>query len=227
MSKKVAVVTGAFGTLGAYVAAAANAAGYLVAGIDYAARPSEISNLSLTLDKIDLADEASSVLAIRSVIDRFGRLDALFNVAGGFSWRLVADSEPGLWQHLYRINLLTALNASRAALPHLLASGAGRIVNVGACAARKADSGMGAYAASKAAVHRLTEALASETKGKGVTVNAVLPSIIDTPANRQDTPDADFQKWVSPRDLAAIMLFLISSEAGAITGVLLPVTGGM
>jgi NAD(P)-dependent dehydrogenase (short-subunit alcohol dehydrogenase family) len=86
---------------------------------------------------------------------------------------------------------------------------------------------MGAYAASKSGVHRLTEALAEETKGKGVTVNAVLPSIIDTPANRADMPDADFGRWVAPSELAAVILFLASPEAGAITGALLPVTGGV
>ena len=138
---------------------------------------------------------------------------------------MVADSEPDLWTGLHRLNLITALNTSRAALPHLLATGAGRIINVGAGAALKADAGMGAYAASKAAVHRLTEALAAETKGKGVTVNAVLPSIIDTPTNRKDMPDADFSQWVAPAELAAVMLFLASPEASAVTGALVPVTG--
>jgi NAD(P)-dependent dehydrogenase (short-subunit alcohol dehydrogenase family) len=118
---------------------------------------------------------------------------------------------------MFRLNLATCANASRAALPHLLASGAGRIVNVGANAALKADAGMGAYAASKAGVHRLTESLAQELKGR-VGVNAVLPSIIDTPQNRADMPDADASAWVSPADLAAVMLFLASAEASAVTG---------
>jgi NAD(P)-dependent dehydrogenase (short-subunit alcohol dehydrogenase family) len=86
---------------------------------------------------------------------------------------------------------------------------------------------MGPYAASKAGVHRFTESLAEELKGRGVTVNAVLPSTIDTPANRADMPDADFSRWVAPGDLAAAILFLASPEAGAITGALLPVTGGL
>ncbi|HWU79469.1 MAG TPA: SDR family oxidoreductase, partial [Caulobacter sp.] len=128
------------------------------------------------------------------------------------------------WERLHRLNLMTALNASKAALPHLVARGAGRIVNVGANGAVKAATGMGAYAASKAGVHRLTEALAEEYKGR-VTVNAVLPSIIDTPVNRADMPDADFATWVSPEELAAVILFLASSEASAVTGALLPVVG--
>jgi NAD(P)-dependent dehydrogenase (short-subunit alcohol dehydrogenase family) len=102
---------------------------------------------------------------------------------------------------MHRINLLTSVNATRAALPHLLESGAGRIVNVGAAGAVKALAGMGPYAASKAGVMRFTEALAEELKTKGVTVNAVLPSIIDTPQNRADMPDADPAQWVTPGDL--------------------------
>ena len=114
------------------------------------------------------------------------------------------------------MNLKTALNACKAALPYLLESGAGRIVNVGAQSALHAASGFGPYAASKSAVHRLTESLADELKLKGVTVNAVLPSIIDTAANRRDMPKADFSRWVAPADLAAVILFLAlgRSEGG-------------
>jgi NAD(P)-dependent dehydrogenase (short-subunit alcohol dehydrogenase family) len=128
------------------------------------------------------------------------------------------------WQRMYALNVLTALNTSRAAIGHLTASGAGRIVNVGAIAALHAGSGMGPYAASKAGVHRLTEALAAELKGK-ITVNAVLPSIIDTPANRASMPQADFGKWVTPQELAEVILFLLSDAASAVTGALLPVSG--
>ena len=113
----------------------------------------------------------------------------------------------------------------RAALPYLKQSDAGRIVNVGANGALKSAAGMGAYAASKAAVHRLTESLAEELKSSTVTVNAVLPSILDTPQNRADMPDADPAKWVAPADLAAVILFLASPEARAVTGALIPVTG--
>jgi NAD(P)-dependent dehydrogenase (short-subunit alcohol dehydrogenase family) len=129
------------------------------------------------------------------------------------------------WYELYRLNVLTAQNACRSAIPHLKRSAAGRIVNVGSSAALKAAVGMGAYAASKAGVHALTQALAEELKGDDVTVNAVLPSILDTPANRADMPKAKFADWVAPDDLAAAILFLASEEARAITGALVPVTG--
>jgi NAD(P)-dependent dehydrogenase (short-subunit alcohol dehydrogenase family) len=125
---------------------------------------------------------------------------------------------------MYSLNVLTALNASRSAIPHLVTSGAGRIVNVGAMGALQAGAGMGAYDASKAGVHRLTEALAAEMKGK-ITVNAVLPSTIDTAANRASMPNADFTKWVTPAELASVILFLVSDAASAVTGALLPVSG--
>jgi NAD(P)-dependent dehydrogenase (short-subunit alcohol dehydrogenase family) len=126
---------------------------------------------------------------------------------------------------MYELNVKTALNASKAALPYLLASRAGRIVNVGAGAALKAGAGMGAYAAAKAGVARLTEALAAELLDRGVTVNAILPSIIDTPPNRADMPDADFTRWVQPGQIAATIGFLLSADAQAITGASIPVTG--
>ena len=152
-------------------------------------------------------------------------MDALFNVAGGFTWEKIEGAGLESWSRLFRMNTLTALNASRAALPHLKASNAGRIVNVGASGAVKAGLGMGAYAASKAGVHRLTEALAEELKPLAITVNAVLPSIIDTPTNRSDMPDADMSAWVTLASLAGVMLFLASEAARDVTGALVPVTG--
>jgi NAD(P)-dependent dehydrogenase (short-subunit alcohol dehydrogenase family) len=139
----------------------------------------------------------------------------------------VENGDSATWDRLFALNVKTALNASKAALPYLLESGAGRIVNVGAMAALKSGAGMGAYAASKAGVHRLTESMAEELKDRGVTVNAVLPSIIDTPANRAQMPEADFDRWVAPADLAAVILFLASREAKAVTGALMPVVGGV
>jgi 3-oxoacyl-[acyl-carrier protein] reductase len=176
------------------------------------------------LGGVDLSDATQAQKAIDAVASHFGRLDALINIAGGFAFETVAEGEPKTWQRMYALNVLTALNTSRAAIPHLSAAGAGRIVNVGAMGALQAGAGMGAYAASKAGVHRLTEALAAEYKGK-ITVNAVLPSTIDTPANRASMPKADFAKWVTPQELAEVILFLISDAASAVTGALVPVSG--
>lgn len=224
MDGKVVVVTGASGALGKVVAETALARGARVAGVDHATSQIPATDNRIELGGVDLSDAAAAQRAIDAAAAHFGRLDSLVNIAGGFAFETVADGAPKTWQHMYALNVLTALNASRSAIPHLVASGAGRIVNVGAMGALQAGSGMGAYAASKAGVHRLTEALAAEWKGK-ITVNAVLPSTIDTPANRSSMPRADFAKWVTPKELAEVILFLVSDAASAVTGALLPVSG--
>jgi NAD(P)-dependent dehydrogenase (short-subunit alcohol dehydrogenase family) len=224
MNGKVIVVTGASGALGKVVAETALARGARVAGIDYAPAQIPATPTRLELGGIDLTDAAHAKTAIDAAAVRFGKLDALINIAGGFAFETVAEGDPKTWQRMYALNVTTALNASRAAIPHLAASNAARIINVGAMGAIQAGAGMGAYAASKAGVHRLTEALAAELKGK-ITVNAVLPSIIDTAANRASIPKADFAKWVTPQELAEVILFLASDAASAVTGALLPVNG--
>lgn len=230
MQGKTIVVTGALGALGSVVAETAAKRRASVALIDHARAAPEgfterLGANALIVGGVDLTSLAAAEAAMASVEAKFGRIEALINIAGGFQWQTVADGEIDGWDRMYAMNLKTALNASRAALPYLLASGAGRIVNVGAQSALHAASGFGPYAASKSAVHRLTESLADELKLKGVTVNAVLPSTIDTAANRRDMPKADFSRWVAPADLAAVILFLISDEAKAVTGALIPVSG--
>jgi len=223
MSDRVIVITGGHGVLGRAVLEAALADGVKVAVIDHASGRTAPDGV-LELGGVDLTDGAAAERAIGAAADRFGRLDALLNIAGGFVWQTVDDPEPA-WARMFALNLTTAVNASRAALPHLKASPEGRIVNVGANGALRAAAGMGPYAASKSGVHRLTESLAEELKATSVTVNAVLPSILDTEQNRKDMPDADPGKWVRPADLARVMLFLASPESRAITGALVPVTG--
>jgi NAD(P)-dependent dehydrogenase (short-subunit alcohol dehydrogenase family) len=224
MDGKVVVVTGASGALGRVVAEAALARGARVAGVDHAPSQVPATENRIELGGVDLSDPAQAKNAIDAVAAIFGRLDVLINIAGGFAFEAIAEGETRTWQRMYALNVLTALNTSRSALPYLAASPSGRIVNVGAMGALQAGAGMGAYAASKAGVHRLTEALAAEWKGK-LTVNAVLPSTIDTAANRASMPKADFTKWVRPEELAEVMLFLASDAASAVTGALLPVNG--
>jgi 3-oxoacyl-[acyl-carrier protein] reductase len=224
MEAKIVVVTGASGALGKVVAEMALGRGARVAAVDHAASQIETTANRIELGGVDLTDAAQAKKAIDAAAAHFGRLDALINIAGGFAFEAVAEGDPKTWQRMYALNVLTALNASQAAIPHLAGSVAPRIINVGAMGALQAGAGMGAYAASKAAVHRLTEALAAEWKGK-ITVNAVLPSTIDTPANRASMPKADFKKWVTPQELAEVMLFLLSDAASAVTGALLPVNG--
>ena len=220
---RILVITGGHGVLGRAVLEVALADGLNVAIIDHA-RGQTAPDGVLELGGVDLTDPAAAQQAMAAVAERFGGVDALLNIAGGFVWQTADDAEPA-WDRMFALNLKTALNASRAALPFLKQSPEGRIVNVGANGALKAAAGMGAYAASKSGVHRLTESLAEELKSTSVTVNAVLPSILDTDQNRKDMPDADPAKWVQPSDLARVMLFLASPESRAITGALIPVTG--
>ena len=220
---RVIAITGGHGVLGRAVLEAALSDGLEVAVIDHA-RGQAVPDGVLELGGVDLTDATAAERATAGVVERFGRLDALLNIAGGFVWQTVDDPEPA-WSRMFALNLTTAVNACRAALPHLKGSSDGRIVNVGANGALKAAAGMGAYAASKSGVHRLTESLAEELKTTSVTVNAVLPSILDTQQNRKDMPDADPAKWVQPADLARVMLFLASPESRAVTGALIPVTG--
>lgn len=220
LKDKVVVVTGALGTLGAAVAEAAEAAGAKVARLDVA-QPKQPSDL--VFGGVDLTNEAASGRVMDEIAARLGRIDGLANIAGGFTWQTVRDGQIAAWQAMFKINVLTALTASRAALAHLGKAGPAAIVNVGAGAATKAAAGMGAYAAAKSGVLRLTESLAEELTGAGVRVNAVLPTVIDTPANRRDMPKADFTTWVTPQDIAEVVVFLLSEQASAVNGAAVPV----
>ncbi|WP_298354271.1 SDR family oxidoreductase [Rhodoblastus sp.] len=227
MENRIVVVTGAFGVLGRAVAQRALERGAFVAQMDRGAAPGAMDAArTFAIPGVDLADPDAARAAFARVGAHFGGIDVLLNIAGGFVWEKVEGGDLAAWDRMYALNLRTAVSACMAALPFLEKSGSGAIVNVGAFGAIKAGVGMGAYAASKAGIAKLTESLAEELKG-AVTVNAVLPSIIDTPANRADMPDADFGKWVRPEDLAEAMLFLASQKSRAITGALLPVTGGV
>ena len=224
MRDAVIAVTGAFGTLGATLIEELARRGALPVAIDVAAE-GESAHAALVVPGCDIATADGAGRAIGRIEQRFGRLDGLANVAGGFRWAKIGDGDADEWEALYRMNLSTALNMSRAALPLLRAS-RGAIVNIGAAAADRATLGMGAYAASKAAVARFTEALAAELAGDGIRVNAVLPTIIDTPANRADMPDADRSGWVAPADLARMIAFLLSDEVPALSGAAIRVSNG-
>ena len=229
MKDKVVIVTGAFGALGQGVVTHLASLGASLALLDAAAAaPASLAGLGeqhLVLAGVDLSNAAATDAAVLQVAARFGGLDGLVNVAGGFRWETIAGGSPDTWDLMYTLNIKTALNACRAALPLLKARGGGRIVNIGAGAAARAGLGMGAYAASKAGLQRLTEALAEECKDLGINVNAILPSTIDTPANRRDMPDADPARWVTPQQLADVVAFLLSPQASAVTGAALAVNG--
>jgi len=218
------IVTGGFGALGQAVSKAFADRGDKVARIDFAASPASELPGALDIGGVDLTDQDATQDALDKVTAANGGIDVLVNIAGGFTWETLDDGSIDSWSRMQAMNLMTNVTITKLALPVLKKSAQGRIVNIGAGAAVKADMGMGAYAASKSGVHRLTEALAAELGGTSVTVNAVLPSIIDTPTNRKDMPDADPSEWVTPESIADVILFIASPASGAVTGGLIPVT---
>ena len=197
------IVTGASGALGRDVCALLAEKGMQV----------------VEIHGVDLSDPAQASSAIDGCAAG-GPVDGLVNIAGGFAWETVADGDIETWDRMWSMNLKTALNTSRAALAHM--GNGGSIVNIGAAAAAKAPAGMGAYTASKSAVARLTEALAAELRPRKIRVNAVLPTTIDTPANRADMPDADFDTWVTTGQLADVIAFLLSDASSGISGASIP-----
>ena len=208
---KTVVITGARGNLGRVLGEAFEKLGAKVVPVDL---------------PTDLLDQAQVDAVVQKTIKDFGRIDVLCNIAGGFRMgKPVHETPDADWNFLMDLNARTVLHASRAVVPHMIAAGGGRIVNVGAFAAQKGAANMGAYIASKSAVMRLTETMAAELREKNINVNCVLPTVIDTPQNRADMPKADPKRWVAPGDLASVIVFLASNEARAIHGATLPVTG--
>jgi NAD(P)-dependent dehydrogenase (short-subunit alcohol dehydrogenase family) len=225
----VVLITGAFGVLGAAVATRFAADGARLVLVDRVPPPQwaqrKFTAPHLLVGDVDLADSKAAAQAMQRAIEVTGGLDVLVNVAGGFQWQLLGEGELAIWDAMFTMNLKTAVVACRAALPHLVARGRGRIVNIGAGAAGRAAAGMGAYAASKAGVERLTESLAEELKDRLITVNTVLPGTLDTPRNRADMPQADFSRWVQPEALADVVAFLAGEGARAVTGAAIRVFG--
>ncbi|WP_375197565.1 SDR family oxidoreductase [Sphingobium sp.] len=211
----VVVVTGAFGALGRSVVALLAERGHVIAAVDLGPAPVNYP-YGLALGGVDLTDADAVAGAFARIAGQHGKIDGLVNIAGGFMWCMVADTAPEDWDRMYRMNLLSAALCCRQVIGHLADKGSA-IVNIGAAAARAPTAGMAPYAASKAAVMALTESLANELRPR-TRVNAILPTIIDTPANRADMPDADSSEWVQPFDLAKVVALLLSPEAAAITG---------
>ena len=219
LASKRIVITGGAGILGQGVARVAQSQGADVILLDVVASS---QNLIGELIQVDLADAAS----LHRSFEQLGDFDVLANIAGGFAMGpAVYETEDELWDAMFSINVTTLRRVLNEAVPRLLAKGSGSVINVGAMSALRGEPNMGAYLASKSVVMRLTESLSEEVKGAGVNVNAVLPTIIDTPRNRADMPCADPSAWVDPLDLGEVICFLGSDAAKAVHGALVPVSG--
>ena len=229
-SARTVLFTGAAGNLGRAVASAFKAQGAQLALVN---RTEDSLRAAFIVDgpdqllvAADLLDGARVTAAVAKVIQRFGRIEVVCHLAGGFRMgEAVHETSDNTWDFLFDLNARSVLNVARATVRHMIEHGGGKIVNVGAFAALRGAAGMGAYAASKSSVIRLTEAMAAELREKNINVNCVLPTIIDTPENRAAMPDADPSRWVACGDLAQVIVFLASNAARAIHGAALPVTG--
>lgn len=224
------LITGAAGNLGRSVARSFLAEGARLVLVDLHRASLEqafgAEDEQHLLVPTNLLEQAQVSAAVTAAITRFGRIDVLCNLAGGFRMgEAVHETADANWDFLFDINARTLLHAVRAVVPHMIALGGGKIVNVGAFSSQRGLAHMGAYCAAKATVMRLTESMAAELRGQHINVNCVLPTIIDTPENRAAMPDADPSQWVATDDLANVIAFLASDAARAIHGAALPVTG--
>ena len=232
-SDRVVLITGATGDFGPYVARAVAQAGARLAltarKLDQA--QAMAADLGLGDDRalasvVDVTQAESVAAWVAAVLAKWGRVDVLVNVAGGYKpGAPVADLQEADLDFMFNLNARSAFLTCRAVIPPMLAQGGGKIVNIGAKAGLLAGRKSTAYAISKAAVLRLTEALSAELRESNINVNAIIPSTIDTPGNRAGQPNADTSKWVAPADLAAVAVFLASAAARAIHGAQIPVFG--
>ena len=230
---KVVLVAGGTGGLGSAVALAFLREGATVAvtyrkETEFAAlRTAAAANSpQLTGHSADVTDESAAAQLIATLLARHGRIDAVVNTIGGYAGGIKRwDLETKTFDAMLQLNLRSGFTLARAVLPAILKQGHGSFVNVAAKAAVDHGAGAAAYAASKAAAVALMDSLAADARGTGVRVNSILPSIIDTRANRQAMPNADFASWPRPEDLAQVILFLSSDAAKAIHGASIPVYG--
>ena len=233
LTNRVVIVTGAAGNLGTAVAKVFEAAGAKLVVVDR-----DLDRLSRLFPDlvgspdhylaapVDLTDETAVKAMVDEILSRFGRIDVLVNVAGGYRGGTPVHETPlATWDFLLSLNARTVYIASSAVIPAMLRQGSGKIINVAARAALQGAAKLGAYSASKSAVIRLTEAMAAELKNDGINVNCVMPGTIDTPDNHAAMPKADTGRWVQPEALADVILFLASDAARAVHGAAIPVYG--
>jgi NAD(P)-dependent dehydrogenase (short-subunit alcohol dehydrogenase family) len=232
-SGKVALVAGGTGGLGGAVSLAFLEEGAKVVATyrkeqEFAALKSAAGANASALEGqlVDITDELATAKFVANVVSRHGRLDAVVNAIGGYAGGIkLWDLDTKTVDAMFSLNLRSGYSLARAVLPPMLKQRYGSIVNVAAKAAVDHGAGAAAYAASKAAAVALIDSLAADTKGTGIRVNSILPSIIDTPINRQAMPGADFASWPKPQDIAQVILFLCSDAAKTIHGAAIPVYG--
>jgi NAD(P)-dependent dehydrogenase (short-subunit alcohol dehydrogenase family) len=222
---KTVLVTGACGIVGSAVWDRLSQAGYHVVGVDMAESMLASREGADFRGGVDLTSEGAVQALADDLKSQSRSLDGLVNIAGGFVWEEMLTGPADTWNRMFQMNVMTTLNSCRAFAP--LLANPSSVINIGAAAADKAGLGMGAYTASKSAVIKLSEALNEELKGRGVRVNVISPTIVDTPTNRSDMPNADPNDWVAPAQIADLAAFLLSDASSAINGENVRIRGGV
>jgi 3-oxoacyl-[acyl-carrier protein] reductase len=226
MNDRVVLVTGANGGLGTFVTQRFLASGATVVGASRKIAQQDFPAPNFMPLPADFTKAAAARSAIESVIERYHQLDVLVHVMGAFAGGAsVADTNDETWEQMRDLNLTSAFYVLRAAIPYLRKSKAGRIVAIGSLAAAEPQAGLGAYGTFKSALVSLVRTVALENKDARLTANVILPGTMDTPANRQAMPEADFAKWLQPADVADLVLWLVDENAGHITGTAIPIDG--
>ena len=226
MKDKVVLITGAKGGLGSFVTQRFLTADATVIGASRSISKEDFPHPNFTALPVDFTKSAGVRDAIQSIIDRFGRLDILVHVLGGFAGgQAVSETDDATWEQMRDLNLTAAFYVLRAAIPHLRKSGKGRIGAIGSLTAVEPHAGLGAYVTFKAALTILIRTVALENRDAGLTANVVLPGTMDTPANRKSMPRADFSKWLQPSDVTDLVLWLADEHATHITGTAIPIDG--
>jgi NAD(P)-dependent dehydrogenase (short-subunit alcohol dehydrogenase family) len=231
---KVVVVTGAVGNLGRSVVNIFLEYDGHVCALDHRegrlekAFSPRLGNEKLHLyNAVDVTVPDSMAACVEKVLDQVGPVDILVNTVGGFAFgETVHQMTSDTWVRMINLNVMSFFNSSNVIVPGMIEKGGGKIVSIGSKASLKGGAKVGAYAAAKSALLRLTESMADELKDHNIQVNCVIPSTIDGPENRRSMPSADFSKWVKPDEVANVILFLCSKMADAITGAAIPVYGG-
>jgi NAD(P)-dependent dehydrogenase (short-subunit alcohol dehydrogenase family) len=226
MNEKTVLVTGADGGLGVHVTKALLDAGFLVTGLAPKIKQSDFDNARFTALPARLDSLEAAMQAVNSIITKFGKIDVLAHLVGGFAGGpSVADTDDATFRRMFEMNVDSAFHILRAVLPHMRKAGTGRIIAIGSRAAESPGPGVGAYSASKAALVSLIRTVAVENKDSGITANVILPGTIDTPANRRAMPKADITNWVQPAAIASLIVWLASDAAGDMTGAVIPLYG--
>ena len=225
-SDRIVLITGAKGGLGSIVTEAFLAAGDTVVGTSRSIQAADFASPRFVAIASDLTDAASARQLVFCIAQRFQQVDTLVHVMGGFSGgKPIAETDDVTWDRMMNLTVRSAFNIFRAVIPRMRAAGRGRIVSIASSAAAEPAANIAAYGASKAALLSLVRSAAAENKDVGITVNAILPGTMNTVANRKAEPKADFSRWIPPKDVADLVVFLTSNAAAQITGAAIPIYG--